>query len=55
MEKVAFELTPHELNVIRRALISYNSELKTISEFNPSFEQVQFEITDITELLEVIK
>tara|TARA_R110001583_G_C5611511_1_gene405372 strand:+ start:687 stop:854 length:168 start_codon:yes stop_codon:yes gene_type:complete len=55
MEKTAFELTPHEINVIRRALISYNSELKTISEFNPSFSQVQLEINDCTELLEIIK
>jgi hypothetical protein len=55
MEKVAFELTLHEVNVVRRALISYNSELKTVSEFNPSFEQVQFEIIDTTELLEIIK
>jgi len=54
MEKVAFELTPHEINIVRRALISYRSELQTISEFNPSFAQSQFEITDITKLLEII-
>jgi len=55
MEKTAFELTQHEINVVRRALISYRHELKTISEFNPSFSQVQPEINDSTELLETIK
>jgi len=55
MKNTTFELSPHEISVVRRALIQYQVELAKISDSNVSFEHANDEIVDIKILLGRIK
>ena len=51
MEKIAFELTPHQINVVRRSLIRQQCEVMKIDEFDPAHQHAIDEIQDIDLLL----
>jgi len=55
MQNITFELSPHEISVVRRALIQHQTELENYDESNVSFEHAVDEIVDIKILLRRIK
>lgn len=55
INKTQIELTPHEINVVRRALVMHVAVMDSVSESSLTFDFAQDEISDLNKLLEAIK